>query len=70
MGNANNDADETQCQLSTRNIVEICVAQFRKAVAYGFVILFQENWMIKTCSGSQEVQQLWQTEAILQNKKT
>ena len=33
-------------------------------------VLFQENWMIKTCTGYQEVQQLWQTEAIFQHKKT
>ena len=26
--------------------------------------------MIKTCTGSQEVQQLWQTEAIFQHEKT
>ena len=42
---------------------------FGKPVAYGFVIFFQENWMIKTCTGSQEVQQLWLTEAIFQHKK-
>ena len=31
---------------------------------------FQENWMNKTCTGSQEVQQFWQTEAIFQHKKS
>ena len=36
---------------------------------FGFVIFLQERWMIKTCTGSQEVQQLWQTEAIFQHKK-
>ena len=45
------------------------VTHFGKPVAYGFVILFQENWVIKTCTGSQEVH-LWQTEAIFQHKKT
>ena len=40
-----------------------------KCVAYGIVLLFQESWVIKTCTGSQEVQQLWQTEAIFQHKK-
>ena len=40
-----------------------------KAVAHGFVIFLQESWMIKTYTGSQEVQQLWQTEAIFQHKK-
>ena len=38
--------------------------------AYGFVILDQESWMIKTSTGSQEVQQLYQTEAIFQHEKT
>ena len=38
-------------------------------LAYGFVILFQESWMIKTCAGSQEVQQPRQTETIFQQKK-
>ena len=59
-----------QSQLSTRNIVEVHVTHFGKSVAHGFVIFLQESWMIKTCTGSQEVQQLWQTEAIFQHKKT
>ena len=58
-----------QSQLSTRNIVEVHVTHFSKPVAYGFVIFFQESRMIKACTGSQEVQQLWQTEAILQHEK-
>ena len=61
---ANNDADETprpihfsgQSQLSTRNNVEVHVTHFAKR----FVILFQGSWMLKTSTGSQEVQQLWQ----------
>ena len=57
-------------QLSTRHIVEVHVTHFRKPVAYGFVVLFQERWVIKTFTGSQEVQQLLQTEAIFQYKKT
>ena len=48
----------------------IHVTHFGKPVAYGFVIFFQENWMIKTCTGSQEVRLLWQTEAMFQHKKT
>ena len=59
-----------QSQLSTRNIVEVHVTHFGKPVAHGFVIFLQESLMIKTCSGSQGVQQLWQTEAIFQHKKT
>ena len=41
-----------------------------KARRVRFCLLFQESWMIKTCTGSQEVQQLWQTEAIFQHEKT
>ena len=41
-----------------------------KARRARFCHVFQESWMIKTCSGSQEVQQLWQTEVIFQHKKT
>ena len=48
---------------------QIHVTHFGKAVAYGFVMLSQESWMIKTCTGCQEVQQLWQTEAIFQHIK-
>ena len=59
-----------QSQLSTRNIVEVHVTHFGKPVAHGFVIFLQESWMIKTCTGSQEVQQLWQTVAIFQHIKT
>ena len=58
-----------QSQLSTQNILKIHVTHFRNPVAFGFVIFLQESWMNKTCTGSQEVQQLWQTEAILQHKK-
>ena len=29
-----------------------------------------ESWMIKTCTGSEEIQQLRQVEAIFQHKKT
>ena len=71
-GSANNDAIETpktthlsrQSQLSTQNIVEVHVTHLGKPVAHDFVIFLQESWMIKTGTGSQEVQQLWQTEAI------
>ena len=56
-----------QSQLSTRNIVEVHVTHFGKSVA--FVIFLQESCMIKTCTGSREVQQLWQTEAIFQHMK-
>ena len=41
-----------------------------KARRVRFFIVFQESWMNKTSTGSQEVQQLWQTEAIFQHKKT
>ena len=41
-----------------------------KASRVRFCHFFQESWMIKTFNGSQEVQQLWQTEAIFQHKKT
>ena len=58
-----------QSKLSTRNIVDVHITHFGKPVAYRFVILFHESWMIKTCTGSQEVQQLLQTEAIFQHKK-
>ena len=56
-------------QLSTRNYIEVCVTHFGEPVAYGFVILFQNSWMIKTCTCFQEVQHLWQTEAIFKHKK-
>ena len=59
-----------QSQLSIRNNAEVNVTHFGKPVAHGFVIFFQESWMIKTRTGSQEVQQLWQTEAIFQHKKS
>ena len=55
--------------MSTRNIVEVHVTHFGKPVAYGFVVIFEESWVIKTCTESQEVQQLWQTKAIFQHKK-
>ena len=58
-----------QSQLSNRNIVEVHVTHFGKPVAHGFVVFLQESWMIKTCTGSQEEQQLWQTVANLQHKK-
>ena len=45
---------------------QLNVTHFGKPVAYGFTIFSRESWMINTCTGSQEVQQLWQTEAILQ----
>ena len=70
---ANNDADETPRppisagRASTRNIVEIHVTHLGKPIGYGFVVRFQRNWMIKTCISSQEVQQLWQTDAIFQH---
>ena len=32
-------------------------------------MLLQESWLIKTCTGSQDVQQLWHTEAIFQHQK-
>ena len=57
-------------QLRTRSFVKIHNTHSRKSVAYDFVILSQESWMIKTCTGSQEVQKLWQTEAIFQHKNT
>ena len=44
-----------QIQLSTQNIVEVHVTHFGKHFAYVFVILFQESWMNKTCTGSQGV---------------
>ena len=73
VGSAKNDADKTQrptqSQLSTRNNVEVHVTYFGKPVAYGFVKFFQESWMIKTCTGSQEIQ-LWQTEGIFLYIKT
>ena len=59
-----------QSQLGTRNIVEVHVTHFGKPVAHEIVIFLQESWIIKTCTGSQELQQLWQTEAIFQHKKT
>ena len=49
---------------------EVHVTHFGKSVAHGFVIFLLERWMIKTCTGSQEVQQLWQTEAIFNIKKS
>ena len=73
-GSANNDADETPSPPisagSLQNVVEVHVTHFGKPIAYGFVIFFQENWMIKTCTGSQEAQKLWQIEATFQHKKT
>ena len=54
---------------SPQNIVEVHVTHFGKPIAYGFVIFFQENWMNKTCTGSQEAQKLWQIEATFQHKK-
>ena len=59
-----------QSQLSTRSIVEVHVTLFGKPVAYGFVIFFEEKGMIKTCTGSRVVQQLWPTGVIFQHKKT
>ena len=53
--------------MSTQNIVEVHVTHFGKPVAYGFVIPFQESWRIKTVTGSQELQQLGQTEALFQH---
>ena len=41
-----------------------------ESVVYGFVILFQESWMIRTCTGSHETQQLWQIEPIYHYEKT
>ena len=41
----------------------------RKPVAYVFVMFFQENWMIKACTGSQEVQYFWLAGAVFQHKK-
>ena len=40
------------------SVAEVNGTHFGKPVAYGFVILFQENWMVKTCTGSQAVQLL------------
>ena len=72
-GSANNVENEIprppisgQSQLNTRNIVEDHVIHFGKPVAHSFVLLFQESWMIKTSTGSEEFQQLWQTEAMFQ----
>ena len=48
--------------------VEVHVTHFEMPVAYGFVMLFQESWVIKTCTDSQEVQ-FWQTEAFFNIKK-
>ena len=59
---------QRQVQLSTRNIVEVHITHFGKPVAYRYVILFQESWKIRTCTGSQEVQKLWWTEAIFHHK--
>ena len=39
-------------------------------MSFCFVILFQGSWMNKTPTGSEEVQQSWQTEAIFQHKET
>ena len=36
-----------------------------KARRIRFCHFFQENWVNKTCTGSQEVQQFWHTEAFL-----
>ena len=47
-----------QFQLSYRNFAEVHVTHFGKPVACGFVILFQESWMIEQSTGSQEVEQL------------
>ena len=76
-GSANNDADDTSRPPISAGraswvleYVEVHVTHFGKPVAYGFVILSQESWVNKTCTGSQEVQQLWQTEAIFQHRKT
>ena len=43
---------------------------FGKPLAYGFVILFLYSWINETRTGSRKGQQLWQTEAIFQHKKT
>ena len=59
-----------QSQLSTGNAVDNHVTHFEKPVAYDFNILFQQSWMNKTHTGSQEVQHFWQTEANFQHKKT
>ena len=58
-----------QSQLSTQNIVKVHVTHFGEPVTYRFVILFQESWIIKAYTGSLEVQQFWQTEAIFQHEK-
>ena len=68
-GSANNDTDETSRPPITRNIVEVHDRHFGKPVAHGFVIFLQESWMVKTRTGSQEVQQLWQTKTIFQHEK-
>ena len=71
-GNFNNDARETP----RASFQRAEPAQYKKysrnsqPAAYGFVILFQESWVFETCTGSQEIQQLWQAEALFQHKKT
>ena len=40
--------------------VPVQITHFGKPVAQGFVVFLQESWMVETCTGSQEVQQLWQ----------
>ena len=41
----------------------------RKARRLRFCNTFPRNWMTGTCTGSREVQELWQTEAIFQHLK-
>ena len=51
-----------------RNIVEVHNTHFGKPSRTIF-FLFQKSWMFKTCTGSQEKQQFWQTEAIFRHTK-
>ena len=73
-GSANNESDETQDHPFQRE-ASTEYSKFCRSSRYTNlealrVILLQKNWLNKTCIGSQEVQQLWQTEADFQRKKT
>ena len=58
-----------QSQLSAQIIFDVHVKHFEKPVMYGFFLHSQKSWMIKTSTGSQEVQQLRQTDASFQHQK-
>ena len=77
-GSADNDAEETPPQDYTSQRVEPAASSkyrrssrytLRKALRVRFCHIFPKNWIIKTCTGSQEEQRLWQIEAVFQLKK-